>query len=48
MIIAIPGQKDWKEADTVENGFIEMDGEPPSENHYAIGGKWLTPDEFMH
>lgn len=47
MIIAVPGQKTWKESDTLEDGYIKMNGIPPSKDHYAIDGEWKTPDEFI-
>lgn len=47
MIIAIAGQKEWKESETLEEGYIEMTGKPSKENHFAIDGVWLTPEEFM-
>lgn len=47
MIIAVPGQKIWKESETLEKGYIEMPSPPPSEDHFAIDGEWKTPEEFV-
>lgn len=47
IIIAIPGQKGFKVSEFVEDGYIEMNGLPPSENHYAINGEWKLITEFL-